>query len=543
MKKSSKSLFDIIKNVSIQHSILTSVLVFLLFGSILFSLLPPLALETITNLLVNNQMISFSLPLLYFLTLACSGIFDALKEMVITIFGQKMTHEIRQEMSNKLETLPASYFINNEAGILVSRFVNDVDTVQILFESGIIGMFADICKTISILVVIFIKSKGLGILMIIVTPILFIFTRIVQKRMLQAQLKNRVAIGQLNNHVPETIRNIRMIHVFQKESYMEKKYDEKIMDSYHAIEKNNFYDSIYSPVIIIISTMIIAIMMVLSATGGIAQEFFGMSVGTAVAIIAYVGKVFEPLENIGMEIQNIQSAIAGIKRINEFLKEPERKLPTNSIEQTNKIAIQLQNVSFSYTQEQQILNNLSFTIQKGESVTLAGRTGAGKSTIFKLLLGYYTPQNGHVLIYGTEANSILDTEKRRLLGYVEQNFQSVLGTVYDQIALFDSNLSEHDVKRATQLVGMDFFIQTLPQGYQTPYSDSFFSQGQRQLLSIARAIVANPSILLLDEITANLDSETEKRVLTALQNASTNRTVISISHRLYEQTGGRIITI
>lgn len=539
-------LLSIIYLISKRYTLLVLSLIFSILGAVIFALLPPLALEKITNTLALHQEITWTMALSYFGLLALAGLFDAFKEMNITLFGQKITHEVRHVMSEKLIHLPASYFTQCEAGVIVSHFTNDVSTIEILFKSGIIGMFADACKIIGILIIIFTKSIGLGLLLVFVTPILFFFTRAVQKNMLQAQLSNLEAIGKLNQHVPETIKNIRMIHVLQKERYMEEKYDEKIGESYNAIEKANFYDSIYSPTIIVISTILIACMMILAASGGKRQSFFGLNVGSAVAVIAYVSKVFEPLESMGMEIQNIQSAIAGVRRINLFLNEEERSIPTASLPATSNndnIAISLSHITFGYSDDKMVLNDLSFKLKQGESVTLVGRTGAGKSTIFKLLLGSYSAQQGEILVLGRKPTDILDTEKRQIFGYVEQFFRKVPGTIYDQIAVFDSSITQEEVRKATQIVGIDERIMVLPKGYETNYDDSLFSQGQRQLLSIARAIVANPMILLLDEITANLDAETEEKVLLALKNACCQRTVISISHRLYENTGGRIIEI
>lgn len=537
----------IIKTIK-KWKLITTSLLLTIVGAIILTLIPPLVLEKIVNELVSRRNITLSLALIYFGFIILSGLFDSVKEMLITLFGQKITHGLRSEMCNKLSYLPASYFTVNEPGTITSRFVNDVDTVEDLFANGIISMFVDSCKVISIIAVIFFKSPGLGVLLVITAPLLLILTRTFQKRMLKAQKANRVAIGRINEYIPETIDNIRTIHCLVKESYMEKQYDKKIQSSYHAVEKSNLYDSIYSPIIIMISTVIIAFVMILSAMGGEMQSFFGMSVGTAVAIIAYVSKVFSPIESIGMEIQNIQSAVAGVIRINELLSEEEQKKTDDSITiddllKDRNTGIHLNNVTFAYEDGQTIMDNLSFSINSGEMVTLAGRTGAGKSTIFKLLLGLYKPQSGNVLIFGKEASMIPHKEKRNLFGYVEQSFHMVPGTVADQISLFDEEITKKDIEKAAKLVGLHESIISLPQAYDTDCISAALSQGQLQLLSIARAVVKNPKIMLLDEITANLDSLTEQKVLKAIEKASEGRTVISISHRLYENIGSRLITI
>lgn len=545
--KHEKNLGAVLRRVtaaSTATSILTVLVIVLAVAAALF---PPLVLERVVNDLTAGRGVALSLALSYLGLIALSGLLESGQNVMITIFGQKVTHGLRSALCAKLRRLPAAYFISHEAGKIASRFVNDVDTVDSLFTNGIVSMFADGCKVISILIVIFYKSKGLGFLMLLVTPLLFALTRLFQKRMLRAQLENRVAVSKVNNHVPETIRSIRMIHVLFREKYMEQRYDDYISESYRATDKSNLYNSVYSPIVIFVSSCVIAVMMVCASMGGGIREFFGISVGTAVAVIAYVGQVFAPLESIGMEIQNIQSAVAGVKRIDEFLAEPEREMPEDSnTEKTSDAApvVCFDHVRFGYDDDSDVLQNLSFTVSRGEAVTFVGRTGAGKSTVFRLLLGLYRPLKGRVLIEGLGASGIPDEKKRRLIGYVEQSFHLVEGTVAEQISLFDPAVARKQVENAAKLVGLHESILALPDGYDTPASEAAFSQGQFQLLSIARAIAASPEILLLDEITANLDSDTEQRVLDALGRAAEGRTVLSISHRLQEHVNGqRIIRI
>lgn len=547
--KNKNSLGSVLRKIISSSKWMTLTTVIIIAGAIATALLPPLVLERIVNRLTAHQPIPLYLALIYFGLLALSGLLESGQNVMITVFGQKVTHGLRSEMCAKLQRLPAAYFARHEAGKTTSRFVNDVDVVDSLFTNGIISMFADACKVLSILAVIFYKSLGLGILMLWVTPLLFVMTRLFQKRILKAQLANRAAVGKVNNHVPETIRTISMIRTLFRQKYMEQKYDDYIEESYHATDKSNLYDSIYSPIVIFISSCVIAVMMICAALGGQVQQFFGVTVGTAVAIIAYVNKVFDPLESIGMEIQNIQSAVAGVKRINEFLNEPEREKTDESVTgkgpiPNTKPCICFDHVSFCYDKENTVLNDLCFKVESGEAVTLVGRTGAGKSTIFRLLLGLYCPNEGRVLVDGVEASKIPDTRKRKLFGYVEQSFHSVSGTMAEQISLFDPAISQKQVEDAARLVGLHESILALPEGYNTPVEKAIFSQGQFQLLSIARAVAASPEILLLDEITASLDSDTERRILDALERACEGRTVLSISHRLHVNTRNhRIIEI
>ncbi len=527
------------------HGKLSFFLILTVLGSIGAGLIPPLILEWCINTLTQRNDLSLLTILLYFAFVGMSGVLDAGKESLITIFGQKVTHRIRSIMCGKLKTLPADYYTRQDTGTTVSRFVGDVDTIETLFTSGIISMAADACRIFSILVIIFVKSPGLGLLMLLVLPALYCLTRFFQKRMLAAQLDNRQAVGRANNHIPDTIRSIRTLHNLNKEEYMEQRYATYIQEGFHAVERSNFYDAVYSPIIITVSTVLVAVMMILSARGGWLMHFFGMSVGTAVAVISYVGKIFEPLESIGMEIQNIQSAAAGIRRINAFMQEPEKALAEQAGRDRlcDAPAVCLKGLCFGYEADKEILHDVSLTVQTGEHITLIGRTGAGKSTVFKLLLGLYEPWSGSVQIYGQNACGIPQEEKRKRFGYVEQTFHAVPGSIQDQITLADPDICRSQVIQALDTVGLWSTVKQFAKGLDTPYQESLFSQGQIQLLSIARAIASDPQILLLDEITANLDSDTEQRVLEALQAASRNRTMLSISHRLYEYSGGRCITI
>ena len=292
---------------------LSALLLLTIAGSVLLALLPPLVLERIVDALAGGERVAFSLAAGYFLLVAASGLLDAAKESLITVFGQRVTHRIRSAMSEKLLRLPAAYYIENEPGVTASRFVNDVNTVDSLFASGVISMAADVCRLFSILLVI-LKSKGLGLLLLITSPLLFWMTRVFQKRMLKAQMEGRVAVGRTNQQIPETLKNIRTIRVLHREAYMQRRYGDAIEQGYRAQERSNFYDAIYSPIIVTVSALLIGVVMAAAGQGGGVRAFFGMSAGTAAAVIAYVGSFFDPLESIGMEIQNIQSAVAGARR-------------------------------------------------------------------------------------------------------------------------------------------------------------------------------------------------------------------------------------
>ena len=541
------------KQKMLSAGILTAVI-----GAVVAALIPPLILAKIIDTVTAGNAAAFSVILLYFVLLALTGILEAAREGLLTVFGQKITHALRSSLMDKFVSLTADSVNKQEPGTLVSRFVGDVDTVENLFASGIISMFADVCKIISILVVIWFQNRGLTLVLLVLLPFLFWFTRHVQKNMLAAQIENRKAVGRASGHVPETLHNIRTIHCLAKEAYMEERYDTYIGESYAAMERTNFYDAVYSPVILILNAVVVAVVMLLSASGNhMVLTFFGMSAGTAVAVINYISQIFSPVESLGMEIQTIQSAIAGIHRINEFFALEEKQIVEKDSETVaeecveqmagghseNKTAdvpfVEFRDVTFGYD-EHVVLDHLNLKVMDAEQVTLAGRTGAGKSTILKLLLGLYEPQSGEVLIHGRPAVTVQEEEKRKLFGYVEQTFHMVPGMVRDQITLYDETIPADRVKAVAELTGLDDVVESSENGYDTKCTPELFSQGQWQLLSIARAAVAEPQMLLFDEITANLDAETEKAVLLALKRVAKDRTVISISHRTSAELG-RII--
>ena len=537
-------------------------------GAVVTALIPPLILARIVDTITGGNKAAVYILVLYFAMLALTGFMESAREGLLTVFGQKITHALRSSLMEKFVSLTSDNLTRQEPGTLVSRFVGDVDTVENLFTSGIISMFADACKIISILVVIWFENKGLTVVLLVMLPFLFGFTRHVQKNMLTAQIENRKAVGRASGHVPETLHNIRTIHCLAREKYMEERYDTYIGESYQAMERTNFYDAVYSPVILILNAIVVAVVMLLSASGNQSVlTFFGMSAGTAVAVINYISQIFTPVESLGMEIQTIQSAVAGIHRINEFLALEEKSqvvaegnmevlkdekfaehagdrenlsdFSKKSVSKSGVPFVEFKDVTFGYD-EHVVLEHLNFKVMDTDQVTLLGRTGAGKSTILKLLLGLYQPDQGEVLIHGMPAAAVRAEERRKLFGYVEQSFHMVPGTVRDQITLYDNRISDRQVKAVAELTGLKEAIERLENGYDTICTPELFSQGQWQLLSIARAAAAEPKMLLLDEITANLDAETEKSVLAALKRVAKDRTVISISHRTSAELGRTI---
>ncbi|MFT5872068.1 MAG: ATP-binding cassette subfamily B multidrug efflux pump [Clostridium sp.] len=528
-------------------------IIFLLFfavcGVVITSLIPPQILKYIVdhNLVLRSNDKLLVIAITYMGVLLFIGIFDFMKEAILTVLGQKITKEIRLEMMEKLKKINALFFSSNETGKVVSTFTNDVDAINSMFTSGIIGMMIDCLKIIGIVVSIWMFSSKLGIITLILLPIIYIITRIFQKKMLKAQIENRIYVGNVNNHISESLKNVQMIKSYSKEAYMERNYTDYLLDNYKTIEKVNFYDSVFSPIIQITRAVVIGIIIILSSNQ---LNFLGISLGMVAASIELISNLFAPIENLGMELQNIQQAVSGINRVNDFYRLPEDNCTRSELKAEDiipsraDIKLSFNDVTFQYEKGIDILKNISLDLKPREKVTFVGRTGVGKSTLFKLTMGFLKPSNGCITINGIDVYNISNSEKRKMFGYVDQSFHMINGTVAQQISLQDENIKKEQIENALDFVGLTDYVVSLENGIDTQVTcENLFSQGQKQLLAIARAIVTDPPILLLDEITANLDSITEEKFISVLQKASHAHTILSITHRVSSIIPGDTIAI
>ncbi len=531
-----KSVGSCVKTVVSQNRALTLALCITAILSVLAALAPPQIMKVIIDkYLSNRQTAGLIRPaILYLIITILIGGLDFLKGWLLTFLGQRTIHVIRFEMMKKLSSLPSGFFKQNSAGSVSSRIITDVGNVDVLFSDGLVSMAVDSLKLVGIIVSIWIFSIRLAVVALCLIPIVFLITRFFRTRMLDAQTKNLAQLGKVNGHIAESVKNILMIKLFSKERWMEDRYCTELEENYKTKGKVIIYDSCYAPIIQLIRAAVISIVVILSAEQ---IGVIGISVGMVAATIDLISSLLVPIESLGMEIQNIQQGLSGINRIDAFfaLEEDEKDESITAdavIEGCRELALAFENLSFSYQEDIPVLKNMNLRISSGENVTIAGRTGVGKTTLFGLIMGLLKPTGGHVLIGGFEAHRIPESIKRCIFGYVEQDFRFVPGTVADQVSLGDPSITPERVAEVCESVGLAESIRALPHGYSTIITGSnMFSWGQCQLFSIARAVAANPKILLLDEITANLDCATEERIMSALQNVSAGRTVISISHR------------
>lgn len=467
-----------------------------------------------------------------------AGVAESGQNSVIIILGQKLMHFLRSRMASKLSRLPFSYYTTHSSGEISSHFLNDVDAINVLFTEGIVALSANALQLLAIVLVIGKTNIYLAILVCAILPFLWKFTRVCQQSVRKAQLKQRSAIADVFSCLPETIALLPVIQNLGMESFMENRYGQMIGRSFRAIERTNFFDSVYSPIIKMVTAGTIAMMMVLAA-GNVTGNYFHLTAGQAVSMIAYILALFSPLEALGMEIQSIQTATAALERVTQFLELPEEKYMNNSAGDRKKVpadvaACEFRHVSFAYEKGKPIFRDLNFIVRQGDYLMIQGRTGSGKTTLFRLLTGLIQPDSGEILMYG-QSLDCMDRQKRRaLFGIVEQKFEKVEGTLRDQITLHQGEPSREDdtwIWHILEQVGLESTFRQIPGGLDAEAQGAGLSDGQWQLMGLARALYGNPRILLLDEFTAHVDTKTEWMLYQTLAKMKGQYTCIVISHR------------
>ena len=512
------------------HPFSSACMILSIIGCIVAGLIPPLLMEQIINRILDGNMDVMGLCILWICISAVNCILEVCREGTIIITGQNVLYQMRSALLKKLKDLDTSYFDQHAAGAISSIIVSDTDSAGTVFSGGIISMVADACSLIGILVVIFVKSKGLFLLFICVLPLVVMYTGKVQKRMLESQKENRQAVSESAAILPETGKTYETVYAYEAQPYMERRFDRTIEKGYAALRHVSFYDAVYSPVIVTVSSILTGVMMCLIAGYTGMSDLFGVSAGTGVALMTYITKIFDPIESLGKEIQSIQEAQAAFSRLNDFMSLPEKNhSDAGAVYCTHQIEIR--HISFGYTADHPVFQNFSLTVDEGSHIVVTGRTGSGKSTLFALIQGLYEPQAGQILIAGRNPYALSEIQRRELFGVVEQKTALIEGNLRVQLTIHRPGIQDETLISALHTVGLYDWYTGLSDGLDTGRDRLKLSDGQLQLLSIARAIVCNPRILLMDEMNASIDAATEQMVNHALQKAAQGRTVISIAHR------------
>ena len=517
---------------------LTAGLVLAVLAAAGCGLIPPQLLRIFIDrhLSAGNLTGVGALAAAYVLALAAVGAADFAKGALLISAGQKLVHGLRAEMMRKLTRIESEWFARNDPGSIASRFIADADNVSGMFTDGLAGMLVDCLKIVGILLSVALFSWRLLVLALVFLPVIWLITRQFQRASLAAQKKNLEQLGRVSSHISETVRSLPMIRGYAREAFLEQIYRRRLQDNFETVETVNFYDSLYPVLVAVLKAVSVCAIVLLSGL----HTVLGLSAGTAAAAIDLFAGLFAPIETLGMELQSLQRGLSGAQRIDAFdlLPEEPARDPALTAEAIlarggGRASLSLTQVGFAYQEGRPVLQDVSFDVPAGQSVTVAGRTGVGKTTLFRLIMGLLSPQQGTLTLNGVSVAAIPNREKRRLFGYVEQHFSFVPGTVLTQITLGDPAVTRQAAAQALDFVGLGETVAALPQGLDTPVdAGSAFSQGQKQLLAIARAIAADPAVLLLDEVTANLDSVTEAHVVRVLAKAGRGRTVLAISHRL-----------
>lgn len=493
---------------------------------VLASLAPPQILRIIIDrhLAPGHREGLAILAVCYVAVVLLSAIMEAVKSALLAEGGQRMVTELRRKMGSKLFRLPLSSFTHHSPGEVASHFSNDAEQVNALFSNGLANLVIDLSKVIGIVVSIALFSPRLALLVLCFIPVIIVITRGFRRAMFRSQQANLQELSHVSSTLAETLAALPMIKSYAREPYMEAQYRKELSENFTTMDRVNSYDSVFSAIITILKSVVIALTVLLSAQSGWS---LGITAGMLAASIDLVSDLFKPIDALGMEMEQIQKGRSGIAAIDRFLslaEEPPKneKLTLEDVLPSHSATLCFQHVSFRYPDgSEDVLTNMDLAIPAGEHVTFLGRTGVGKSTLFRLVLGLMHPTQGEILLNGIDVFSIPTKWRRRIYGYVSQEFTPVEGSLTDQVSLGDPAISPEACARALAFVGL----------CDDGSSVDILSQGQKQLLSIARAIVCEPPILLLDEPTSAIDTQTERHLWEIMEKAGTGRTVLTITHR------------
>ena len=503
-------------------------------------LAPPLLIQRIVDDHLTPRVPAglLSLGALYLAATVAAQLMNAVAIYLTAIAAQGALHSVRVRLVSHLQRLPLSYYEQTPLGDVISRCTADVETVDTLFSTGVIALVANLVSLLAAAVAMVALSRPLTLIALLVVPPLVIITRWFQVRVRAAERRNRRAVGLLNTHLQETLGGVEVIRAFGREATFIARFRLALREALAAFNRATVYSAIYSPTMALLSALMIALLLRLGTGGGAAS--WGISIGTLIAFVLLFQRFFEPITTLGDDWQTVQSALSGIERIVEVLALPAEARPLAQPVARAHAAVALHNLVFGYLPAHPVLHGVSLTMRAGEHVALVGRTGAGKSSAVQLIGGLYTPWSGTVQVAGRDPRALTDAERRRVVGVVPQQVQLFSGTVRENLTLGDESVPDDAITRAATIAGAAAFIDALPQGYETLLSGAGrsggtqLSAGQRQLLALARALVWNPVVLLLDEATAAIDSASDAALWAALRAdvAGHGRAVLTVAHRL-----------
>jgi len=486
----------------------------------------------------------------YLAVQAGSNVVEFLKVIITTVIGQKILNRLRMLMSQRLSDLPMKFFNNTPVGDVMSRLTTDVDAINTLFSAGIIGTLTDMFKIGGLLVSLYILAPQMIWLELAVVPFVFLVSDYFRRNIFRLQKLVRARVADIYTFIQEWLRGIRTVKAYSLEENGKEKFNEPLNNHLIAVSAITAYESWFPCAMQTFRALVIALSLWFAAENGTGLSL-GLSVGALAAISDLVGRLFAPIEALAQDFQTIQQAMAGIARVREFMDEPveDRERIEQTVDESR--GLEIRGVIFAYGSIN-VLNDISVELEHGAKSVFIGRSGAGKTTLMNIVAGLYPPGAGSVRICGVDPYTLPPASRRRLVGIVPQTPQIFDGTVRENITLGDDTITEEEIEAAVRAVGLEDMVAALPEAYDTVIGEGAhgLSSGEIQLLSLARAIAADPKILLLDEPTSGMDSQTEQRVFDAIREAGHGRTIFSISHRLsgivdadrvYLMASGRIV--
>ena len=491
----------------------------------LLTLIPPQLLRIIVDdIFINSDYKRlFIFSLLYMLVFVFINLINFLKEILLVVISNGIGKDIRLSMLKKVNRMSYNNFLKYDSGTLEAFFSNDVDEINTLITSGVISMAIDGIKMIGIIISIFLYDYLFGLITLLIIPLIVIFTLWIRKMMYKAQLANRKLEGSINNLVLENLDNIVTIKSFRIYDKIEEKYNNVLSNHFKTNQKVNTYDAMFSPVMQILKTSLIVLIIVLST---INENLFGVSIGVLVSLIDLITSLFTPLENLGMEIQTIQKSFAAIKRINDFFKleEDDEKLENVVINDKN-IVLEFKDVTFSYDGKENVLKHFNLKISNNDRLVLKGKSGSGKSTIFKLAYGLIKPTSGSVTINNIPTYLLPNELKRKFFGIVYQDYFFSNGTIKEELTLLNNNISHEKIYKVLSLVGLSRIT-----NINEKLNTNDYSTGELSMFNIARAILLDSKVLFLDEMNAKIDAVNAKHIIDVIDNVSKDKLVLSINH-------------
>lgn len=470
--------------------------------------------------------------LLYLLMLLIGFILNYMDTWMLQKMGQKIVYQMREEVFTHIHSLSLTFFNSTPVGKLVTRVSNDTEAINELFSSILVKLFKNTVKIVGYAVVMIsidVRMAGLSFLLLPVVTFLTFLFQILSRKAYQI---TRTKITDLNTFLSEHISGMRLIQIFAREEAKYKQFKEKSQELFEANWREVMIFAIFRPAIYL--TSILAMVIVIG--GGSYWVLQGtLSLGTLFIFISYISSFFEPIQDLAEQFGTLQSSLASAEKIFSVLDvKPEITSPASPVPVQIKGRIEFRHVWFAYEKDDYVLKDVSFVIEPGQKIAFVGATGAGKSSILNLIGRYFDIQKGEILIDGVNIRDIDTDVLRRAIGQVQQDVFIFTGDIKNNISLNNEEISLEQIQTAAQTVGADSFIQKLPGGYDEPVTErgSTLSAGQRQLLSFARTLAYDPTILVLDEATANIDTETESLITKALERLMEGRTTIMVAHRL-----------